>query len=59
MSELTKDRTAGKWNNTTYQKHIDAARDLLASGGYGMVSLTHAVIALALIQKEALEDGRS
>ena len=53
---LTNDRAAGRWDNTTYNMHISAARDLLASGGYGMDALTHALIALAMIQKEALEE---
>lgn len=57
MSKLTTNRTAGVWNNTTYQMHIDAARDTLASGGHGFDALTHAIIALVLVQKEALEEG--
>lgn len=55
MPELTTGRTAGRWNNTTAQNHIDAARDLLNTGGYEMVSIAHALIALALIQQEGLE----
>lgn len=55
MPELTNDRTASRRNNTTAQIHIDAARDLAASGGYDMVAATHALIALALIQQEQLE----
>lgn len=55
---LRSDRTAGHWNNTTYQHHIDAARDTLAGGGHGFDALTHAIIALALIQQEAIEQGK-
>lgn len=43
---------------TTYQHHIDAAKFALASGGHGMDAVTHALIALALIQREALEEGK-
>ncbi len=59
MPDLTTNRNAAHWNNTTYQMHIDAARDLMATGGHGWNAMTHAVIALVLIQKEGLEDARS
>lgn len=58
MTDLTNNRNASVWNNTTYQMHLDAARDLLATGGHGWTAATHALIALALIQKQALEEGK-
>jgi hypothetical protein len=57
MPELQNGRTAGAWNNTTYQMHLDASRDLLKSGGYAMDAMTHALVALVLLQKEAMERG--
>lgn len=58
MPDLTTGRTAGRWNNTTYQMHLDAARDLAATGGHGWDAVIHALIALVLVQKEALEQGK-
>ena len=58
MPKLHNERNAARWNNTTYQMHLDASRDLLASGGYGTVALTHALIALVLIQAQALEENK-
>lgn len=55
MSDLTNNRTASVWNNTTAQNHIDAARDTLALGGHGWDAAIHALIALALIQQEQLQ----
>lgn len=46
------------WKNTSYQQHIDAAKITLAEGGHGMTAVTHALIALALIQQEAIEQGK-
>ena len=55
---MSHDRNVDHWKKTTYQMHIDAARTVLGQGGHGMDAVTHALIALAMIQAKAIEEGR-
>lgn len=58
MRDLQNGRTASRWNNTTPQIHIDAARDLLSMGGYTMDAIAHTLLAIAMVQQEELNSGR-
>lgn len=45
------------WSSVNADTHIQAAKNALQAG-HGMDPVAHALIALALIQKHAVEEGK-